>query len=265
MNFTIRKLQTKINKAISRIFPKKPITLANWLELNNFTIEPFSEIESILKSTLAPIYLRNKGSDNAVFFQVFVTDEYKNVINLIADTIKTPQLIIDCGANIGLTALKLAKAFPYSKVLSIEPDINNFNQLVKNTALLPNIKPMHNAVWSNFCQIQMDSSFRDGQDWSKHTSESDIGEINAITIVSIIENEQVEFIDFLKIDIEGAEKEIFKDLETASFLSKTKILALEIHDEFNIRKHIYSILKAYNFDFYNDIELTIAINKNLVK
>ena len=67
-----------------------------------------------------------------------------------------------------------------------------------------------------------------------------------------------ESIDLLKIDIEGAERFILTDKKTSDFLEKVKILALEIHDEFNIRSAIYDVLRQHQFTITNHGETTIA-------
>ena len=43
----------------------------------------------------------------------------------------------------------------------------------------------------------------------------------------------------------------------------TKLIVIEIHDEFDCRKAIYDVLTNYNFEFHQYGELTVGINKNL--
>ena len=78
----------------------------------------------------------------------------------------------------------------------------------------------------------------------------------------IIYENKLEIIDILKIDIEGGERFLFDDRKSFSFLDKTRILVIEIHDEFNIRPRIYRILKDKNFMLLENGELSIAFNKN---
>jgi hypothetical protein len=73
-------------------------------------------------------------------------------------------------------------------------------------------------------------------------------------------------IDLLKIDIEGAERYLFANDETAAqTLRNAKFIAIEIHDQFRIRPRIYNCLDKFGFDYFDDGELTIGRNKNLVK
>ena len=69
----------------------------------------------------------------------------------------------------------------------------------------------------------------------------------------------------MNIDIEGSEKQIFdKNNSDLEFLKITKCIAIEIHDFFDCRKQIYDILDCYGFTYFNEGELTIAVNSNLV-
>ena len=82
------------------------------------------------------------------------------------------------------------------------------------------------------------------------------------TIEGLINDFNIETIDFLKIDIEGGEDEVFKDFSKINWLDKVKVIALEIHDEFDCRKHIESNLEKL-FTLSHSGELTIGINKSL--
>ncbi len=61
-------------------------------------------------------------------------------------------------------------------------------------------------------------------------------------------------IDILKIDIEGAETELFLEYPIIDqILINTKVVIIEIHDEFNIREKIYAVLKKNRFIIHEDL------------
>jgi hypothetical protein len=92
-----------------------------------------------------------------------------------------------------------------------------------------------------------------------------VGDLKAFSIQYLTEIHQFENIDILKIDIEGSEREVLTaSTADVSYLSKTKCVAIEIHDEFDCRKEIYAILDRYNFSYFESGELTIGINQNLI-
>ena len=211
------------------------------------------------------------SSDFDVFKQIFYWKEYLPVVKCYQEQYK-PEAnlklnILDCGSNIGLTSLFFLDFFPGSRIVAIEPEIGNFKNLSFNldqTGLSQVVK-IRGAIWSKNTQIKIVRDFRDKNDWSfrvEETNEAD--SIKAFSIKQIMKDYSIEFIDILKIDIEGAEKEIFTskgvDLD---FLNVTRCLAIEIHDEYNCREKIYEILEDKGFDRFNSGELTIAYNRKL--
>ena len=124
---------------------------------------------------------------------------------------------------------------------------------------------MHGGVWNKNTPLLINRNFRDGKEWSIRLIENVEENNNTISgfCLSSIINKMPTMIDILKIDIEGAEKELFND-ETyvASFLQKVKCIAIEIHDEFNCRNNIYQLLQKNNFFHFNSNELTIGLNKS---
>src|ERR1039457_2570944 len=61
-----------------------------------------------------PVALRSGGStDMTALYQLFVTNEYKDVSNLAS-----PSLIVDGGANIGLATLYFLRRYPSVKVVA---------------------------------------------------------------------------------------------------------------------------------------------------
>src|SRR5262245_48033566 len=75
----------------------------------------------------APLHLRRVVSDHAIFWQCIVKEQYD--ISLFAQNARFMQaynetakpLIIDCGGNIGLAAVYLAKRFPKATIFTVEP------------------------------------------------------------------------------------------------------------------------------------------------
>lgn len=214
------------------------------------------------------IFIRHNTSDEAVFQQVFIRKEYDGVVNLLKINKIEVNNIIDAGANIGMASLVFSSAFPKAEIISIEPDIDNFESLVLNT-IDHNIEPINKAVWNCLTQLEITRNFRDGQAWSIQTKEiintvsSKTNLINTTTFPLIMKYKNWNCIDLLKIDIEGAEQYIFSDEFDMSYLSCTKCIAIEIHDEFNCRDKIQKILLKHGFVLFEMGELTIGVNQLL--
>jgi FkbM family methyltransferase len=222
-----------------------------------------------LTSNDQEIFIRGNSSDEDVFRQVFIVKEYNSVIQLLIINKIKVEYIIDAGANIGLASIVFSKAFPDAEIICVEPDSGNFNSLKLNTNNLK-VKLLKKAVWNCVTQLEIDKNFRDGQDWSiqvkelSKTKTSTKNIIETVTITGILVDKKWNSIDLLKIDIEGAERFIFDDQYDISFLCLTKCIAIEIHDEFDIRGKIQELLINKGFLLFENGELTIGLNQRLI-
>lgn len=141
----------------------------------------------------------------------------------------SPASVLDCGANIGLSARYFKHAYPQATIISIEPDRQNFEMLTANMRGLPDCHQVLAAVWPEDGAVELE---RDGLRHSAfRVRAGKSGEIEALSIPTIMDRFGLERIGLLKIDIEGAEKELFsaKDL---SWLDRVDRLAVELHDLF---------------------------------
>lgn len=211
-------------------------------------------------------YLRPFSSDEDVFHQIIDNLDYLPVVNIYNALFPSePKNIIDCGANIGLTSLFFSQYYQQSSILAIEPFEDNIKTMDINFTRnnITNCKILHGGVWNRNTPLYVETNFRDGKEWSVTVSENKIGNktIPGYSLCDIISS--LEEVDILKIDIEGSEKQLFADPNYAKiFLSKTKCIAIEIHDEFDCRADILGILSENRFFFFDSKDTTIAVNLN---
>ena len=103
--------------------------------------------------------------------------------------------------------------------------------------------------------------FRDGRDHAITVAESDTDHgLSSTSVPEIMSRMGWTYLDILKVDIEGAERFVFKDRETAAFLESVRSVAIEIHDEFGIREHIYELLRSFGFVLIDSGETTFGLN-----
>ena len=178
-----------------------------------------------------PISLRQDAGDLFIFYEVFAMESYR-----IEDSVIDPasvRTIIDCGANIGITALYLAARYPNARIYSIEPDPSNFAMLKLNAASEPRITPINAAVvGQNTGPVFLS---QDRPAWGNSISQSQGAgatvEVEAITIGELCERHGLAHVDLLKVDIEGAEEPLFAH---PHFLPKVGFIVIELHGDYTM-------------------------------
>lgn len=146
---------------------------------------------------------------------------------------KEAGLIIDCGANVGFASAYLLSRFSRATVISIEPDSQNFAALQKNLASYgTRVTPIQSAIWSHSCGLVMSEAvFGDGREWSRTVRPARSDEtphMVATDIQSLLDRSSYTRISLLKVDIEGAELEVFGSGE-CEWLDLVDNLVIELH------------------------------------
>ena len=178
-----------------------------------------------------------------------------------------PKLILDCGGNIGCSAVYLANKYPNAQIYSIEPEKDNFKLLTFNTAFYDNVHPIRSAMWNKETFIRVeDKGFGVAGFMTFETTADDAAALKTTTIPKLLSESGLDEIDLLKIDIEGAEKEIFSAPDVDEWLPKVKVLPIELHDHMK-RGCSYEFFKAiskYKWFFKFRIENLIFIRESLL-
>lgn len=260
----IEKIKRKLKMRINRF------KRSDFINSNEFTLKSndsffliyncFQKFEIKLRKT--------NSSDYNVFNQVFIQKEYEPTLSFFKSNNIKLDTMIDAGSNIGLTTIYFKNFYPNLKIACIEPDQNNFNLLKENTNFSenPNSVVLFNAglLGVSGKSLEVTSSFRGGGDWAKQVELTNSKETNlkSVTIQDIMQKCDFNTLDLLKIDIEGAESFLIDKETNLDFLEKTKLISIEIHDEFNFRSQIYELFLQRNFLILDIGETTLAINKN---
>lgn len=176
------------------------------------------------------LQVRSNTSDLIVAISSLMEGEYDNVECVC------PSVIIDAGANIGTSAIAFARRFPKSRVFAIEPENENYELLRKNTAPYMNIFPIKAAIWGEEQVRSIRSRFTgpwgytisETEDAAEPTGQS----IRCVTVESILQAYDLEWIDILKMDIEGGEKSVFD--ACGRWIDKVGVLVVELHDRISM-------------------------------
>ena len=147
--------------------------------------------------------------------------------------------IFDIGANIGIASRYFNLIFPNANIYSIEPDDDNFKLLIKNSRMIENIHPIQAAIWKNNNGVYITNRENViGHSGRVNPAKYMVGEVRKInehlvkslTIQNLMERYKISQIDILKIDVQGAEIEIFES--ASEWLDKVRLIFIELHDLF---------------------------------
>ncbi len=219
------------------------------------------------------VLARRDSSDADIFVQVVLQKEYRPVIDLFKR--KWPQraasVIVDAGGYIGITGLYFHKLFPDARIIVLEPNSESFSLLKNNIDRnrVETITAIQAGLWGADERLVAAEKFRDGRAWAfslQPGTESQQNAVEGITLETLRQQFNIDSIDLLKIDIEGAECSVFEDERRISMvLSRVRIIAIEIHDEFKCRDKILGILRKNSFVTFQSGELTIGHNASLAE
>ena len=170
-------------------------------------------------------------------------DIFENEIYKFAASSDRP-LIIDCGSNIGISVLYYKMLYPHSTVIAYEPDKKNFQLLSKNIAdnNLQQVSLHEAAVWVENGEIKFASNAAEGSSITMTNEGSNVVVVAAVRLADVLN--KYEKIDFLKLDIEGAEDKVVADC--GSLLSRIENLFLEYHGTIQETEKLTIILRTLN-------------------
>lgn len=195
------------------------------------------------------VFRSNNMNTLSIFKEIFIKKVYTN--NLV--DIQENDVVFDIGANIGVFSL-FASTIKGTQVYAFEPHPANFKQLEENVSInnLKQINSFNYAIGlKNEKRFMFEGTIPGGHklsyDKSLEPSGGDI-EVEMVSIESMMDSLQIDNIDFLKLDCEGAEGEIIKSLG-AEGLKKIQKVAIEFHDNNSVLNHeeIIEYLKNANF------------------
>jgi len=187
---------------------------------------------------------------NYLIREIFVNEEYR------FKNTSTNPVIIDCGANIGMSVLYFKRCYPQATIIAFEPNPTTYNLLNKNVASfqLKNVT-LHNLALAN-AQGTIPFHFNEDKGTLTGSIQSNRGGERVIDVkcekLSSFINE-FPHVDLIKMDVEGAELKIVEDIMQSGAISKVKELIVEYHHnipgENNSLSHFLKMFEQAGFDY----------------
>ncbi len=160
-----------------------------------------------------------------LFIEIFLRQEYR-----FESASQAPR-IIDCGGNIGFATLFFKSMFPKARITTIEPSPASFEVLERNLKAngMTDVDARRLAVSGK--RGTLDFYIDPAQPTSARSSTKrerggqQLLQVEAVPLSELID----EPIDYLKLDIEGAEMEVIPELARSGKLQMIRELAIEYH------------------------------------
>jgi FkbM family methyltransferase len=207
--------------------------------------------------------------DVSIYNEIFKFREYRQTEEIIKNA---SGAIIDVGAHAGFFSIYAAALNPNAKVYALEPETNNFSALNDNIRLNPDFKKiklfqtaLSSKTGTEKLYLSVDSHNHSLIKTSYNNQEIPVKTIN---LSDFCRQQKIPKISLLKMDIEGGEYEIIKNLATTEF-NLIDYIFLEAHKtESNSYQDLEKILRPAGFsvqvfpcEFDSDLKFILAHNK----
>lgn len=220
-------------------------------------------------------YKKNKF---LVFFKDLRLKFYDNPYGGISNTVKgylrkykvkKGDIVVDAGAYVGAFTLIASKMVgDKGKVIAFEPDKENYEKLLKNIELndITNVIAINKGLWSRTTTFEFNdkhsgtSSFIFDKTKTNHAVS-----VPTVSLDDELEELRINKVDFIKMDIEGAEIEAIKGCNNILKNSDTKLTIASYH-VVNGQKSCFELEKlltklGYNVETQFSEPLTTYANK----
>lgn len=173
--------------------------------------------------------IRTGTSDAQVVWDTFVGRYHAPP----ASVASSARRVWDLGANIGLTALDLAELCPHASLTAVELDAGNAELAQSNIATIGHrCELIEGAVWTQDGRV-----FYDGAPGDEHgfrvLSRSDQGRsVAAISLDTLLERQGGAPVDYVKMDVEGAERELLS--RNTQWAAHVRCLNVEVHEPYSV-------------------------------
>lgn len=182
-----------------------------------------------------------------VFFDTYREIFEKKIYEFKTNSSK--PIILDCGANMGVSVLYFSKKYPNADIIAFEPDETVLPFLEKNiqSQNINNVELFKKAVWTEEAELEFYTDNGLGGRIRKEYENQIPKIIKAIRLKDFLNKP----IDMLKIDIEGPEYLVLKDCEDLLF--NISHIFVEYHSFYDEEQHLddlLNILKRQGFRYH---------------
>ena len=181
--------------------------------------------------------------------------------------------ILDCGANVGQTALSYHKLYPTAKIYSFEPSTTLYDHLVRNTAEIANIKPVRMGISDECGESQF---FEYNYSAFNSIARCRVPGVEVIsectvpvcTIDRFCDDHNIQTVDIFKLDIQGAELKALHGAQSMLERQKISLIFSEVlfgpsYDHQAYYHEIATWLARFGYHLFRFYELRYNYDRSL--
>jgi FkbM family methyltransferase len=188
------------------------------------------------------LFGRKGTSDEGTWEDTFFSDRaWHRPPTWLHDRLMEPSsTIVDLGANVGYTTFDYFTEFD-ARIIAVEPDKENYNLMLLNMNGCANVDLQNVAVSNISGYGRMIGEAYNARKLSLEGGDVQVVLLDDIIWENIRDNKPV---DFIKFDIEGAERDVIK--HGGDWVKLTTCLKVEVHDGYSVEECV-SDLEGYGF------------------
>ncbi|SNX88558.1 FkbM family methyltransferase [Streptomyces sp. TLI_55] len=195
----------------------------------------------------ARVRIRRNQSDLLILWQVFLKRFYELGVHYrLEEDIDTLDTIVDLGGNTGLAASYFTARYRPRTLLSVEPIPQNLAVLRHNAVLSGldwKIEPAAvtgesgmaeftvSAFWDTCTAVPAVADLRRTRPYRlENVLARPNVRVPALTVDELLAKHNIDHIDLLKVDVEGSEVDVFRQVEP--WMDRVERIVLEVHDKY---------------------------------
>eukprot|EP00897_Mesotaenium_endlicherianum_P005679 jgi/Mesen1/5139/ME000255S04108 len=164
--------------------------------------------------------------------------------DVVANMKKPPKTVLDAGSNFGLGTLIFATMWPNARIVAVEVAESNFQVLTKNVGLYPNVVAFKAGLWWRVARLALMEGNRTpgAREWGFMVDEVDnipqerrLETLTAVSVPFLCNVLAIPGFEYIKMDIEGSEKEVFTEKPADGYnlkwLDYLRLATVELHSD----------------------------------
>ena len=166
-----------------------------------------------------------EATDSISFLNMYVEIFEREIYRFERKKSGIRPYILDCGANIGVSVIYLKRAYPDSEIVAFEADPQIYKVLTDNLNRnnLLDVRAINKAVWDSDGTLEFWAEGGEAGRVARQDNTERTIKVDSVRLASFLDRR----VDFLKIDIEGAETCVLRDCRDE--LKRVENIFVEYH------------------------------------